>query len=97
MIKRFDAWAPPFKSWGIHYELGALAAGPVGFKVDLDTISDAPSTFDAEITYWYGDSYKTDLVVGPGSHIFSASCACIPKIRFRSHTMGQLLRITVTS
>jgi len=84
MIRRFDAWAPPFKTWGI-------------LKIDFDTISDAPSIFDAEITYWSGDSFKTDIIAGPGSHTFVASCACIPKIRFRSHTIGQILKITVTS
>ncbi len=97
MIKRFDAWAPPFKAWGILYEIGTIVGGPAGFKVDFDTISDAPSTFDAEITYWNGNDYKTDIIPGPGSHTFIASCACIPKVRFRSHTMGQILKVTVTS
>ncbi|MCF6203197.1 MAG: hypothetical protein L3J59_05920 [Methylococcaceae bacterium] len=70
--------------------------GAARFKVEFDTISGAPSTFDAEVKYWSGAREISEIVVGPGSLRFRAgSCVCVQKIRFRSHTLGQTIRITI--
>ena len=95
-MKIYEGWAPPGRIWGPWVEIGGLFGGPLTYKVDFDTISNAPSTFDAEIQYWSGPLQKSDVVVGPGTHIFTAGvCVCVQKIRFRSHTLGQVIRIKV--
>jgi len=70
----------------------------LSFKVEFDTISGALSSFDAEIKYWRGKDLVSDIAVGPGSHTFvSGSCVCVSRIRFRSHMLGQVIKITVSS
>lgn len=96
-MRSFEAWAPPGRVWGPWIEIATLFGGPLSYKVELGTISSAPSTFDAEIKYWSGATQKTDLVIGPGSHTFTAGiCACVQRIRFRSHSLGQIIKFTVT-
>ncbi len=97
MSRRFDGWAPPGRVWGPWIEIAAQFGGPLSWTVDFDTMSDAPSTFDAEVKYWRGNEHKSDVIVGPGSHAFTAGiCVCVSKVRFRSHTLGQVVKITVS-
>lgn len=96
-MRRFDGWVPPARVWGPWVEISNLIGGPLAYKVEFETISSAPSTFDAEVKYWSGSSQVSDIIVGPGSHYFTAGpCVCIQRIRFRSHTIGKTIRITVT-
>ncbi len=96
MGKRFESWAPPARVWGPWIEIATQVGGPIEYKVDFETISNIPSSFDAEIKYWRNDDLISDIVVGPGSHTFSAGiCACVPRIRFRSHTFGQMIKVRV--
>lgn len=96
-MRSFEGWAPPARVWGPWVELAQLTGGPLTYRVDFDTISSAPSSFDAEIQYWKGPSKTTDLVTGPGSHTFTAGiCFCVQRIRFRSHSLGQTIQVTVT-
>jgi hypothetical protein len=96
-MRSFEGWAPPARVWGPWIELAKLTGGPLTYRVDFDTISSAPSTFDAEIQYWNGPSQTVDLVTGPGSHTFTAGiCYCIQRIRFRSHSLGQTIQVKVT-
>ncbi|WP_459825834.1 colicin Z C-terminal domain-related protein [Desulfomicrobium salsuginis] len=96
-MRSFEGWAPPARVWGPWVELAKLTGGPLTYRVDFDTISSAPSTFDAEIQYWKGPSQTVDLVTGPGSHTFTAGiCYCIQRIRFRSHSLGQTIQVKVT-
>ncbi len=95
-MRIYEGWAPPGRIWGPWIEIGALIGGPLTYKVEFHTLSSAPSTFDAEIQYWNGASQKNDVVIGPGTHKFTAGiCVCVHKIRFRSHALGQVIRIKV--
>ena len=92
----YEGWTPPGRIWGAYTEIGSLVGGPLTYKVEFDTISDAPSTFEAEVKYWRGSEQITEIIPGPGSHNFTAGiCVCIQRIRFRSHTLGQIIRIKV--
>ena len=96
MKRRFDGWAPPARVWRPWVKITDQFGGPLSFKVNFDTISDAPSSFDAEIKYWRGNDSITDIAVGPGSHTFlSGICVCVSQIRFRSHTFGQVIKISI--
>ncbi|PCH60534.1 MAG: hypothetical protein COC05_04195 [Gammaproteobacteria bacterium] len=93
---RFQGWAPPARVWGPWIEIAALFGGPEKYKVDFDTTSEAPSSFDAQIKYWSDNNLVNDIAVGPGSHTFVAGvCLCVSKIRFRSHTLDQVIKISV--
>ncbi len=87
-------WAPPARVWGPWVEFGTLV-GQQTFKVEFDTISKAQSSFDAEVKYWDGPMQRTEITHGPGSISFTAKCACIQRVRFRSHTLGQVIRILI--
>lgn len=65
--------------------IGAII-GKRMFEVEFTSISSAPSTFDVEIKYWQDSLLRSEIVGGPGSKRFMANCACVQKIRFRSHT-----------
>ena len=92
-----NGWAPPARVWGPWIEIGGLFGGPLSYKVKFETISNAPSTFDAEIQYWKGGMKKNEMVIGPGAHVFTAGvCVCVSKIRFRSHSVtGQAIKIKI--
>jgi len=95
-MRCFEGWAPPARMWGQWLELAQLTGGPMTYKVEFDTISSAPSTFDVEILYWDGPSQVSDIVTGPGSHTFKAGiCFCVQRIRFRSHSVGQTVQVKV--
>ncbi len=49
-MERFEGWAPPARAWGPWIEIGKLF-GTYTYKVSFETISNAPSTFDAELLY----------------------------------------------
>ncbi|MFW5443145.1 MAG: colicin Z C-terminal domain-related protein [Methylococcaceae bacterium] len=87
-------WAPPRRVWGPWVEFGAIH-GKRAFKIEFDSISNAPSSFDAEVKYWDGPKLRTDITHGPGYLSFTAQCMCIQRIRFRSHTIGQMIRIFI--
>ena len=96
-MRRLEGWAPPGRVWGPWIDIASLVGGPLSYKIDFDTISDAPSTFDAEMKYWSGPSLKQEIIAGPGSHSFTAGvCVCVHRIRFRSHTLGQIIRAIIT-
>lgn len=95
-MKIYTGWAPPGRIWGPWVTIGNLIGGPLTYRVDFDTISSTPATFDAEIRYWRDTLQKSDIVVGPGTHLFTAgTCVCVQRIRFRSHALGQMIRIKV--
>ena len=97
-MRVYEGWAPPGNLWGPYVEIGSLVGGPLSFRVEFDTISQAPSSFDAEVKYWRGNEQVTEIIPGPGNHNFIAGiCVCIQRIRFRSHTLGQIVRIRVAT
>ena len=96
MSRRFEGWAPPFRVWGPWIKIAELFGGPMTYKVEFETLSNAPSSFDAEIKYWRGNDLVSDISVGPGSHTFvSGVCVCVSRIRFRSHTFGQVIKLSI--
>lgn len=91
-----EGYAPPALLWGPWIDIGSQFGGPISWKVSFDTISDAPSSFDAQISYFSGGMNKVDLVTGSNSHTFTAGiCVCVSRIRFRSHSIGQVIKIYV--
>ncbi len=88
-----QGYAPPLK-WGDWFEITDVS-GARAITLQIETISQAPSSFDAELEYWDGVVLKNDIISVPGnlSHTFRMNCVCKPRIRFKSHTMGQRVRI----
>ncbi|RXJ69638.1 hypothetical protein CRV08_02735 [Halarcobacter ebronensis] len=90
----FKAWAPPLGlGWGKWIDLYEHA-GNRSVKVSFDSESQAKSTFDIEIKE--SGRNMTKRYVGPTSvRVTSHDCYCITKVRFKSHTLGQNIRIEV--
>jgi hypothetical protein len=66
--------------------------------VKFETESQAKSSFDAEIEYWDFSLYKLDTVVATGGEAeftFTPNCICYPRIRFKSHSVAQMIRVYV--
>jgi hypothetical protein len=94
-MNQLEGWAPPARAWGPWIVIGEQMGGPLSYKVEFETISGS-STFDAEIRYFQGGTEISDIVVGPGTHNFTSGiCVCVSRIRFRSHSIGQVIAITV--
>ena len=92
-MSTFNGWAPPM-TWGPWVDIDHLF-GKATIKVTFQTISNAESSFSAEIEYWDGQ-WQNDVVAipGKGEHIFTAgSCACSVRVRLKSHSIGQTVQI----
>ena len=95
MIVYYEGWAPPGMIWGPWIEIAAVF-GKYTYEVEVNSISNAPSTFNVEVKYWEGNLEKVDSFYGPNAHSFTlGQCACKARIRFRSHTIGQIIKIKV--
>lgn len=94
-IRRLHGYAPPERIWGPWLELDRSVTGSRPFEVEFGTMSQAPSSFDAQFDYWDEWSHEKDIIVGPGKHEIRARCVCIPKVRFRSHSLGQIIEVTI--
>ena len=91
----YQGWAPP-GMWGPWVKLGnaQLYGGVINWELQFDTESEAPSTFDVEISYAIGNERKIDEIIGPGSHTVGFGlCGCGVQVRMKSHTLGQNVRI----
>lgn len=89
------AWAPPLGiGWSKWISIYAHA-GNRGFKASFTSESNAKSTFDIEILE--GGRKIPKSYVGPISNlrIVARDCYCKTKVRFKSHTVGQNIRIEV--
>jgi hypothetical protein len=93
LIYEVQGWARPGK-WGDWVEIAEVSGSRI-ITLQIETISQAPSSFDAELEYWEGYVQKNDVFSVPGNikHTFRMDCVCKPKIRFKSHSMGQIVRI----
>lgn len=59
-----EAWAPP-ATWGPWQELKGSSGGPVAtYEVSFDTISDAPSSFSAQVEYVSPNGLQTEKQLG---------------------------------
>ncbi|MFV1951897.1 MAG: colicin Z C-terminal domain-related protein [Nitrospinota bacterium] len=96
-MRVYEVWAPPGRIWGTWTRIAELTTMKRhDYEVEFETLSSAPSSFDAEIKYWIGNEQKTDFMVGPGTHKFGFGiCYCAAEVRLRSHTAGQIVRVTV--
>lgn len=87
-----QAWAPPL-TWGPWLNLQEHS-GLARYSVSFDTDSQAPSSFDVEIEYATNTQMKRVNTLGPGSyHIADNDGAGIDRIRFKSHSTGQSIRV----
>lgn len=87
-----QAWAPPL-TWGPWVDLlGHATIAP--YTVSFDTKSQVPSSFDVEIEYAANTQMKRVNTLGPGSYrITENDGAGVDRIRFKSHTIGQNIRV----
>lgn len=93
-----QAWAPPGFMWGPWLILTGKEAELLPYKIVFESVSQGKSPFEAEIEYYQGSELKREVVNGPGSHTFRMGmCACVARIRFRSFTMGQDIRVTLAT
>lgn len=101
-MARFQLWAPPARVWGPSQEIwrSGYYSGPepdrhsVVVNVDFDTLSNAPSTFDIEMTLI---GHEQITKPGPGSQRFVVIGVQATRlmVRARSHGLGQNLIIKV--
>ncbi|MFK7867319.1 MAG: colicin Z C-terminal domain-related protein [Alphaproteobacteria bacterium] len=93
--KSASVYAPPF-IWGPWMPVAPL--GLTGkahtFTLSYGTISQAPSSFDIEISY----AGNTVRRVGPGAYRSSVPANSINelKVRAKSHSFGQILLVTMS-
>lgn len=94
MRETYNILAPP-GFWGPSTEIAWLV-GQRTYEINFNTISQAPSTFEIEVEYWQGAEHHKDVIVGPGNHRFSmGSCACVARIRAKSHSLGQNIEVII--
>lgn len=89
----YKVHAPPGRIWSDWYDLSAVT-GKRSIELEFGTESQAPSSFDAQIKYWDGNTQKLDNVVCPGKIVIKPRAYCVPKVRCRSHSLGQVVTIT---
>nr|WP_301011583.1 colicin Z C-terminal domain-related protein [Halomonas sp.] len=88
-----EIWAPP-GFWGPYADLRSHTGGSRSYTVSFDTVSGS-STFDAEIEYVDAGGLERVVRPGPGSYtIHSSGGAGTDRIRCRSHSLGQTIRVT---
>lgn len=99
----FDAWAPPVNpilDWGA-WQASPFVVGkqPVEFSVSADTISDAPSSFEIQFSYF--DEHGKQVLVTPiisndGTYKVTVGGDTDAfrrvQVRFRSHSVGQIIK-----
>lgn len=96
-----NVWAPP-GTWGLYANLRAHSGGPRTYTVNFTTESQAPSSFTAEIQYVDSNGVVTAQALAAGGSsqasgsytIRSSGGAGTDRIRFRSHSLGQNIRVT---
>lgn len=87
-----QGWAPPL-TWGPWVDL-ASHAGSDAYTVGFDTESQAPSSFSVQIEYATNSEMKRVDTIGPGSYqIKDNNGAGTDRIRFKSHSLGQNIRV----
>ena len=93
-------WAPP-RAWGPWQTLWTRfgVRGPDAderravLNISYQTVSQAPSTFDIQ----FDDGERIHQKVGPGRHriVILGNVAFQVRVRARSHTLGQSLRVSL--
>lgn len=94
MIGYGEGWAPP-GVWGPWYDLNANSgSGPSPYIVKYESISQAPSTFDVEVEIMSpdGNGPMQLITIGPGDFLMPGYGIGTDKIRFKSHSLGQIIR-----
>ena len=81
MSKFFDGWAPPL-TWGPEVTVLKLFGSSTN-KLIFNNISDAPSSYTAEVIYWDGQWQNEEIAVpGKGEFEFTnGNCVCDVKVR----------------
>lgn len=95
MSRTFEVIAPPLR-WGQSVELVILAGGPYRVSLTAESKSDAPSTFDGELSYFDPNGIqRRDRFIGPGAIAVKTEAGVWqqPSVRFRSHSVGQLVHV----
>ncbi|EPS8495013.1 colicin Z C-terminal domain-related protein [Yersinia enterocolitica] len=88
-----QAWAAPL-FWGPWVDLRGHS-GSSAYTVSFDTESDAPSSFDVEIEYATETHMQQVYTQGPGTfQITDNNGTGTDRIRFKSHSTGQVIRVT---
>ncbi|HDL6963403.1 TPA: hypothetical protein PXM28_002722 [Yersinia enterocolitica] len=87
-----QAWAAPL-FWGPWVNLAGHSSSSTVYTVSFDTESDTPSSFDVEIEYTTESHLEQVFTMGPGNYQIKASGAGTDRIRFKSHSVGQVIRV----
>ncbi|MBS9433518.1 colicin Z C-terminal domain-related protein [Photorhabdus hainanensis] len=89
-----QAYAPP-GFWGPWIDLQGWFGSSHSVRYTFDTESQAPSTFSVEIQYVDEPTLKTIQTMGPGDYLVRSNGGIgIDRIRCKSHSTGQNIRIT---
>lgn len=87
-----QAWAAPL-FWGPWVNLEGHVGNSTVYTVSFDTESDTPSSFDVEIEYATESHLEQVFTMGPGNYQIKASGIGTDRIRFKSHSVGQVIRV----
>ncbi|OCQ51270.1 hypothetical protein Ppb6_03491 [Photorhabdus australis subsp. thailandensis] len=89
-----QAYAPP-GFWGPWIDLQGWFGNSHSVRYSFDTESQAPSTFSVEIQYVDEPALKTIQTIGPGNYLVRSNGGIgVDRIRCKSHSIGQNIRIT---
>jgi hypothetical protein len=89
-----SVWAPP-GTWGVWVKLPAALAGQFRVRIDAESESSAPSSFELEVEY-FDEAGRHQFERGFGPFNFLTERDAMQEISFRakSHGLGQNLRVS---
>jgi len=88
-----NIWAPPLL-WGPWTRVDDRV-GNNRYTISATTISDAPSSFAGEVRYWNRDGRQVVEAFGDSVEFSTEDSANAIYVRFKSHSLGQVLRVTI--
>ncbi|CFQ31159.1 colicin Z C-terminal domain-related protein [Yersinia bercovieri] len=87
-----QAWAPPL-FWGPWVDLMGHTGSSNVYTVSFETESETPSSFDVEIEFATETHTQNIYTQGPGNYQIMGSGAGTDRIRFKSHSIGQVIKV----
>lgn len=94
VMNEIQTWAPPIGlGWSKWIDVVKYISQG-SYTLEFKSLSQAKSTFTVEILE--GGRTMPKTFVGPGNiRVTSSDCACVTRIRLKSHTVGQNVLILV--
>jgi|GEM_PF-4917365 len=91
----YQVWAPPL-AWGVWQPIDVLMGGPFEVTLEADSVSNVPSSFSGQVRFFDGPggaSVRSFECPGGITFVTGADSVQQPKMRFRSHSVGQDVRV----